>query len=306
LGEATAAADQEFLAQFGRWSEHVKGVWCDAWNQTCMQVDALFPEATTFRHYHPCQPGRFIELQPNEGLPGTAGHHRYRPYRRVYQGGDDLSFVCDARIALGMAAILAERLQANAASSRDDVPAVFRSMAVSVGVAFVDSHFPFSRAVRMAEEVRRSAKKKAVKNNRDQPRSYLDWWVNREGALQRAVRLSSVKPVPLVTDASNSGEVGWQEMEHTVLAGMWRQFGDSRNKLKDLIAAAEDGPGAVEALLAARPVPEAALGCLPSGFGSMSGFLQDSTPLIDAGELLDIHFPFGRPEEPAVQPKEGG
>ncbi|MEW6754539.1 MAG: hypothetical protein AB1505_26685 [Candidatus Latescibacterota bacterium] len=299
LSSAEHLADEAFVSQFHSWSEHVKAVWHDAWSATCRLVDGLFPEPE-YRHRHPYQHDRYIELHKACVTSGKGAPQRYRPYRRVYQGGDDLSFVCDARIALGMTAALVRGLQLRSGTSEPQVPEAFRTMAVSAGVVFVDSHFPFSRAVRMAGEVRQSAKMKAMEHDHDRPSSHLDWWLNRQGALWREERRFSVKPVPLVGEGYALGEVDWQAMEQTVLAGMWEQFGDKRNKLKDLVAAAEDGPETVRDLLKTRPLPEKQLCCLPTGFDSESGFWQERcTPLIDAGELFDIHFPFAAAGEAA-------
>jgi hypothetical protein len=80
---------------------------------------------------------------------------------------------------------------------------------------------------------------------------------------------------------------------------MWKQYAGSRNKLKDLVAAAEESPEAVGRLLAMRPLEEDGkplrrLEFLPDGFVPETGFYPGSkrTPLVDAGELYDIHVPY--------------
>ena len=186
------------------------------------------------------------------------------------------------------------------------------------GVLFVDSHFPFSRAVTIAEEVRKAAKKRSteVHNNLDEerrkntlPSSYLDWWLNRQAAMIRPEPTfpgGSLRPYALRDNSNTEDKFSWESLEASVFPGIWELFATSRNKLKDLQAAAETGePTEVSRLLQLRPIT------LEKGtetkqimrldfvdpFDPVTGFEDKKTILLDVIELYDIHFPF---------PSEGG
>jgi len=73
------------------------------------------------------------------------------PFRPIVFGGDDVTFVCDGRLGLSLAAAY---LQAFAEQTlADGEPAYARA-----GVAIMKSHFPFSRSYELAEQLCASAK----------------------------------------------------------------------------------------------------------------------------------------------------
>lgn len=291
--------DEAFLASFACWSEFVKRRWDQAWQQSVEELDRFFPAANGYAMLTDLPTPRRLKLRTATAPECLKGKARVRPVRRIYQGGDDLTYLCDARIALAFTAALAARLEEKLPEKElEGIPKLFHDLTVSIGVVFVDSHFPFSRAVRMAEEVRESAKCEAMERNSERPPSCLDWWVNRQGAQHRPKQERTVRPCGLRTSASDRpDQPSWAQIEHTVLKGMWKRFGRSRNKLKDLVAAAEEGPEAVRRLLTTRPLEDdgkPVLDFLPDGFECNTGFYPGSlrTPLLDAGELYDIHVPY--------------
>jgi len=73
------------------------------------------------------------------------------PFRPIVFGGDDLTFVCDGRIGLSLASYYLQ--QAAKKLLTDGRPLYCRA-----GVAIVNTHFPFSRAYALAEELCSSAK----------------------------------------------------------------------------------------------------------------------------------------------------
>jgi hypothetical protein len=184
-------------------------------------------------------------------------------------------------------------------------------MTVSAGIVYVDSHFPFARAVRLADSVRASAKKRAEEikslEGRESPPSTLDWWINRQGDMERSDPVfggASLKPYVVYEKDAPEGAIPWERLQNRMLPGLWKTFGDSRNKLKDLLAAVEEGQegAGVRQLLQLRPIetdqggPRRPFAFLGSDFNAETGFAMlgksKATPLLDAGELFDIHFPF--------------
>jgi len=300
-------ADADFCTQFALWSDSITDRWALAWENALSKIEQVFEVngngKPTLKHQQ-----RSLQFQQETDKESRDYGAFYLPCRKIYQGGDDLSFVCDARIALSLTAFIVRELET--LSVPEGVDDLFHSIPCSAGVLFTDSHFPFIRAVLLSESVRKAAKKastlmhKDKMNNEGNPPSYLDWWLNRQGAMERpepAFPGATQKPYPLHT--TEYALFSWETLETDVLPGMWSQFASARNKLKDLQAAAETGdPAAVRRQMELRPVAVAGhenpLTTLTfvAPFQAESGFnvIGDSTILLDVIELYDIHFPFPR------------
>ncbi|WP_395095189.1 Cas10/Cmr2 second palm domain-containing protein [Armatimonas sp.] len=278
--------DMRFETEFKLWSEYIKKRWDDAWKRAVDDLEAAFP-SPYFLLEHPSLPERTLLLWCDEdGNP-------YLPCRKIYQGGDDLTFLCDARIALGFTRNLTRYLEAPP-EPETNIPEYFHQLSVSVGIVFVNAHFPFRRAARMAEKIQKRAKESSAKNSKENPPTRLDWWVNRSGALDGSEGTeSALRPASLED---------WDAFEQGELTGAWQTFAGARNKLKALAEAAQDGPEAVREFLALRGVPDATnpeavcrtLEFLP-GSRKTDGFdTNGQTVLFDIAELFDIHFPLPR------------
>lgn len=96
------------------------------------------------------------------------------PFRPLICAGDDVTFVCDGRIALSLTAAFLKNL------SREKTPGG-EEFTACAGIAVVKPHFPFYRAYCLSEELCASAKLKAKKNDSDQPGSWLDFEVVYSG-----------------------------------------------------------------------------------------------------------------------------
>gem|GEM_PF-2196212 len=286
----SAEDDAKFAAEYKAWSESLKRRWRTAWEQTLDCVAGQFAPDFVMRH-------GTRSLRANN----DRDRYSYLPCRRIYHGGDDLCFVCDARVALGMASHLVRTLEA--IPPGEGVPKEFHDITAGIGVVFVDSHFPFVRAVHLSGAVLKQAKKKAVGDDVERPPSAVDWWVNRTGAMERELAPFTLKPYLLDSDTSAGdwGRLDWATLEQHVLGGLSETYAGARNKLKDLLEAAEEGPINVKHLLRLRPLEGGAtsLGFVQAPYDSSTGFKTGATadsgfqtPLLDAGELYDFHFPF--------------
>lgn len=287
-----ASNDVAFREEYTAWSESLKTRWRTAWEAALREIARQFaPPEFALEHA-----GRQVRLQRD------GGGRLFLPCRHIYQGGDDLTFVCDARLALSLTAFLVRTLEN--LPPGDGVPARFHRLTASAGVVYVDAHFPFVRAVRLAETMQKAAKKKAVEISEEAPPSVIDWWVNRQGAMERPAPSypgASLKPYPL---HSGGDPFTFEVLEKEVLAGLTQTYADARNKAKDLLIAASEGRASVRRLLRLRPLPPGsdfgfiaraaraggALFAPEDGFEATGGM---RTPLIDAGEVSDLHFPFG-------------
>ena len=220
------------------------------------------------------------------------------PFRPVLLGGDDLTFLCDGRIALDLAETALEAFTS-------DVPFLGRVTACA-GVALVPVHTPFERAYALAEALCNHAKGKRREQNSEE--SWLDWHIGvpRPGEGIRELRARAYshrtgttsleltcRPYRLGADDHHCGT--WRWLSRTVLGTQTEGFRGSRwaqhrNKLKQLARVVREGPEGVRraraAWTAAASIP------WPGGLDKTNGFFHgERTPLLDALELLDIHLP---------------
>lgn len=227
------------------------------------------------------------------------------PLRPVLLGGDDLTFLCDGRLALHLAELALEAFSV-------DVPNLGHLTACA-GVALVPAHTPFDRAYELAETLCSNAKARRRETN--DSGSWIDWHIGAPrpgegvGALRARAfthRVASAqlqltcRPYRLGVGASEHET--WRWLSRTVLGSgpdgfrgeRWREH---RNKLKELTSVVRDGS---EGVRRAREAWTAAAGLpWPSGLEQTNGFLDGvRTPLLDAIELLDLHLPLGEESAP--------
>lgn len=178
------------------------------------------------------------------------------PFRPIVFGGDDVTFVCEGRLGLELAAKYLNEFTTEPLADGERAYA-------RAGVAVVKSHYPFSRAYDLAEELCKSAKKriKELEQEGEKGATVLDWHFATGGL---------VLPLPKVRQREYNSETG-----HTLLmrpvslddsSGSWRSWqmftalvddfqkknGDwygRRNKAKALRDALRAGPEAVRLFL---------------------------------------------------------
>ncbi len=224
------------------------------------------------------------------------------PIRPILVAGDDLTFVCDGRLALALAA---EGLRF---FEQQEIPYLGRATACA-GVALVKTHAPFVRAYELSEALCRSAKKvsRANAGNGQPAPPALDWQINLTSPSEI---IESLRERPhgghrltcrpyLVESPGPARSVCWKWMEEQVLTGQKQGFLGNpndrtaqgwhrhRNKMKQFPELALSGPGSVSAALAAWQVAHGYLK-LPCG---RDGFEGGATYLLDAVELLDVYYP---------------
>jgi hypothetical protein len=211
----------------------------------------------------------------------------YAPLVPILLGGDDLTFVCDGRIALALAEAALDAFRRAA-----PIPNLGK-IGACVGVAIVHAHAPFFRAYQLAEELCRSAKESV----RDQECAFaLDWQIGlgrpdepltrrREREYHADGRSLTARPYHL-----DGGDQSWEWLSGGVLQDFRNEWSSRRNKVQSLRSIARGGPVALERQIGAWRVLDASLK-FPGGIGD-GGFTGDPprTALIDAVELLDIHL----------------
>jgi hypothetical protein len=230
-------------------------------------------------------PGRRFELHAADGVT-------YLPVRPIILGGDDLTFVCDGRLALDLAAA------ALAAFERTAVP-LLGEVRACAGVAIARTHSPILPVYELAAGLCDSAKRHV--RDRQEDASALDWHIGLTGlhaTLEQirhrqyggAGRRLTCRPYRL----GAAGEpCTWQWLGDVVLSDTAGFHGpawaERRSKVRELAELAREGPQAVAGALQAWAVTSPGVR-LPPGLPA-DGYLPGGTPLLDAVELLDIHFP---------------
>jgi len=245
-------------------------------------------------------------------------HDWWLPIRPILLGGDDLTFLCDGRIALDLAATALHKME-ELAKSVPHLDADKKPITACAGVAIVPHHAPFVRSYELAEALCQSAKRKsrAMEQN-GQHASCIDWHVGlpKPGLSVRDVREReyaivgdnghtqslTCRPYAIVPLDPENCELSWHWLDETLLddakAGLRasKVWNGRRNKVKELREVLRSGPKADEAVTAAIQrwqVVTPGLG-LPSPINKDGGFLdRNRTPLLDALELLDLHLPLG-------------
>jgi len=254
--------------------------------------------------------GRTIRID----LPSASSGESFLPIRPIIYGGDDLTIVCDGRIALSFAELYLHQFELKSAVTlgkyKIQQP---RNLSACAGVAIVRAHFPFARAYELSEELASEAKKRRAEVQQakpdEEPGSFLDWHIAMSGLIGELEEIRSreyevrgdgkkrlhmtLRPVAV---SVQSGVRTWD----AVRAGIdvfQKDWADHRNKVKALREALRGGPTAVERFVRVyqggagdkRPVlPEL------SGAGASavtSGFEGDRCAYYDAVELMDMYVP---------------
>jgi hypothetical protein len=228
------------------------------------------------------------------------------PIRPILAGGDDLTFVCDARVALSLVECI---LRAFQSTSIPHLGCIY----ASAGVALVPSHTPFSRAYELAEGLCKSAKHISHLNGGV---AALDWHIGEITPGQSLADLRSreyasgpyiLTARPYLLESTSAGTTDWTALKRDFLSrndgsfrnAIWRA---SRNKLKELRDVLGDGPTAVVRALMQWRIANPQLR-LPSDFASGFKPTEDPggnwTPVLDAIELTDFYMDIANPREKA-------
>ncbi|MEH2056979.1 MAG: hypothetical protein V7K97_12630 [Nostoc sp.] len=103
----------------------------------------------------------------------------YLPFRPLVYGGDDITFVCEGRIGLELAALFLKAFEEQSVADGE-------SLTACAGVSVVKTHYPFARAYKISEDLCKEAKK-FVKDERKQYGvdyfSAIDWHLAASGLL---------------------------------------------------------------------------------------------------------------------------
>lgn len=106
---------------------------------------------------------------------------KYLPFRPIVYGGDDVTFVCDGRLGLTLAALYLKEFEAE----KENIPDG-KDLTACAGIAIVKTHYPFARAYQLSEALCGNAKK-FMRDEKERLRrsdfSAIDWHIAASGLL---------------------------------------------------------------------------------------------------------------------------
>jgi hypothetical protein len=236
-------------------------------------------------------------------VPKGKRKERFLPFRPIVFGGDDVTFVCEGRLGLALAA---RYLQSYADEAE--------GLTARGGVAVVKAHYPFSRAYDLAEALCKSAKGK-IKDFTlpgKEGTTIIDWHFATSGVVlgldelrQREYtsdtgRSLLMRPVWLdPTPGQKRASKYWRswhnfaEVTRKLQEGEWA---DRRNKVKALRDALRSGPDAVTQFLRNYRVKDG-LPLIPEQPDmAKCGWQGDDCGYFDAVEATDFFVPLTREE----------
>lgn len=218
------------------------------------------------------------------------------PFRPILLSGDDFTFVCDARVALPLAAEFLKHFGARDLSDGGG------PITACAGIAMVKAHYPFAWAYDMAETLCQNAKRYRMEHRRLEASSCMDWDVAAAGSVgvlheirDREYRTASgrlsLRPVTLDSNPIHPYR-SWEVIDRLVAEFQGPEWSGSRSKAKDLAGALMRGPDAVRRFLTVyregRSLPD-----LDPEFPdfAQTGWHADQCGYFDAIELMDYIVP---------------
>jgi len=239
------------------------------------------------------------EIKGQSATPGFSlkmkGDGCYLPLRPILIAGDDITFICDGRIALDLAETALSEFK------RSDIPHLGKITACA-GIAIVPVHHPFYRAYELAERLCANAKTKLLEEGEDSAECAMDWHI---GVVPLGKRVRDFRRKtygtekltltcrPYLLGDGESPET-WMWLSRRVLndpeTGLQGQvWAEHRNKAKKLGELVRDGPVGIKNAMKRWRVAASKL-TLPEGIEEDGFFSRVRTPLLDAAELLDLYL----------------
>ena len=213
-------------------------------------------------------------------LADELGYRDTFPVRPILYGGDDITLVCEGRIALDLASKLLERWR----ESTKTLPAGGSAEACA-GVALVPVNYPFYRAYKLSERCCKDAKR-FLHQERLNRCSALDWELCSGGTEHKRSEEHKQSSKPYLIGEHNQAHRDWAWFRGSLVHG-WRKSDEKHTQLKSLAEILRLGEEDTREHLRrwkdkfGLHLPE------PKGRASVNGFFDGHTPYLDALEVLD-------------------
>jgi hypothetical protein len=104
---------------------------------------------------------------------------KYLPFRPLVYGGDDITFICEGRLGLELAALFLREFEEQPVADSN------KKLTACAGICVVKTHYPFARAYKISEELCKEAKKFVKENKEFEPDGFsaIDWHLAASGLL---------------------------------------------------------------------------------------------------------------------------
>ena len=225
-----------------------------------------------------------------DALPLESLHHPKNifPLRPIVYGGDDLTFVCDGRLGLDLAAFyLKEFSKGTIKVCGED-----KSVDACAGVAIVPTKFPFARAYHFAEEL--CGLTKSYRREKQLAGSWLDFQIIPEGVTRsisvlRATQYQSLKGQRL---HQRPYQVPGEWYNFVAILKEFQSPQWPRSRAKGLLQALTQGPAATQRFVEGAQWRDLKL---PSSSVNDTGWTggdapDRTTPYFDPLEALDFYL----------------
>ncbi|MGM3309666.1 Cas10/Cmr2 second palm domain-containing protein [Anabaena sp. WFMT] len=102
----------------------------------------------------------------------------YLPFRPLVYGGDDITFICEGRLGLELAALFLNKFE-------EQTVADGKKITACAGICVVKTHYPFVRAYQISEELCKEAKKFVKEKKQFEPNGFsaIDWHLAASGLI---------------------------------------------------------------------------------------------------------------------------
>jgi CRISPR/Cas system-associated protein Cas10 (large subunit of type III CRISPR-Cas system) len=187
------------------------------------------------------------------------GDKIYLPFRPLVYGGDDVTFVCDGRLGLTLAALYLKAFERKAADGE--------WLTACAGVSIAKAHYPFARSYELSSQLCSEAKK--LVRQSDDGFSALDWHVaasGLSGTLQEirqreyAVPEGRLNIRPLQIRQQENDWLNWDIYQNAInLLNVSDELRERRNKVISLREELRRGRKATEKFLTLNPSLQANL-----------------------------------------------
>lgn len=268
--------NRPYINEIRNFSESIKGVTQDALNATYKHIINSIDDGKI---------GGVVQI--NKGKI---------PFRPIVMGGDDVTFVCDGRLALTLTEFYLRQIITK------PLPDNEKPLSLRAGISVVKSHFPFARAYALSEELAESAKRylnelKAPPFN-VQDLSAIDWHFAVSGPVldleqirkrEYANNKLTMRPLHL-----GSCEIDWRSWDIFLqIVNHFRtreEWTERRNKVKELQQALRGGKDMVKQFL--HIYDHLSLPDVPMYQESAeTGWIGDRCSCFDAIEALEFFVP---------------
>lgn len=307
----TSMSDETLIAEYFEWSEALKKLGEKVFQSIVSRLVDSIERRSSSGGFFVCgepSPPRHLdfELRIDHG-------EILLPLRPIILGGDDLTFICDGRIALDLTTTALRAFTHESAYIPELKLLGNDPMTACAGVALVNSHAPFDRSYHLSEGLCRNAKQAKLDAGQDD-RCWIDWNIgmNRPDdsvidIRERQYKKNELTCRPYPLDGDTSTFLTWEWLDRELLGESSKDgrnrhsfrnpetWGQRRNKVKDLGSLVGAGGEAVriqlEGWISVDPDVK-----LPNPI-DVNGFKGNRTPLLDAIELLDIHLRLNTSEQ---------